>query len=116
MAMTLERILEIRGFGQGTSEEITLLPIDVIQPFFEDFAFMLKRFEGSVNYNRVKLSDFNFQPYISLAWGPKGALREVYCAIEHKVKTQNTLNSLVRLWPGPRNDYWVICAELSGLG
>lgn len=114
--MTLERVLEIRGFGQGTSEDITLLPVETIHNFFDDFALMLKKYEGGVNYKRVKLEDFNFQPYVSLAFGPKGSLQEIYCAIESKVNPAKTLNSLVRLWPGPRNDYWVIVAELTALG
>lgn len=115
--MTIERVLEIRGFGSGGTEILKLLPLDTIQPFLDDLSFWLNKYSGSVNYNKVKLADFELQPYVSQAWSWNLDRRtEIYCAIEHKVKTQNTLNSLVRLWPGPRNDYWVIVAELTALG
>src|SRR5688572_22880996 len=99
--MTLERVLEIRGFGSGGTETLKLLPVESINAFFNDLALALKKYEGSTNYNRVKITDFNFQPYVSEAWGWGLERRtEIYCAIEHKTKTDNTLNSLVRLWPG----------------
>ena len=114
--MTLERILEIREFGSWGSEDITVLDPSVITPLLKDLNAALKRYMGGVNYKRVTVDDFNFQPYVSTAFGWSGSRTEIYCAIEHKTKTNNTLNSLVRLWAGPRGDYWVICAELSGLG
>ena len=114
--MTEERVLDIRGFGPFGNEKITLLDINTIMPLLQELDGWLKRYAGGVNYSRVAVSDFNFQPYISTAHNWHESRTEIYCAIENKLATNLTLNSLVRLWPGPRNDYWVICAELSGLG
>lgn len=114
--MTEERVLEIRGFAQGSSEDIKLLPVETIEPLLNELDDWLVKYAGGVNYNSVRVDDFNFQPYVSIAFGPIGHKTEIYCAIENKVMTEKTLNSLVRLWPGPRGDYWTISAELSGIG
>lgn len=108
--MTKEEVLQIFELQESSATTVDLLPIESIQAELDSLAHALARLWP--NYSRVTLDELDIQPAVVKSPGRS----QLWAAIRHKTSGRAIQGgSDVMDWAGPRDDYWVITAELAGL-